>query len=183
MGRERRRTDLYGRTRRFLYGLLLLAAAPGAVAVEELAYVGKYRTAQPTVSAAERRSGATVQGLVVLRAGESQPQLALDTITAQVHEPGSEQAPRFQIPAVERKGGFELALADFGAFELSLRLRRGEAGGWLLGGTLGFHQAGADCPVAAVPSVPVPELYGDETRYLSFEAALRQSQLGFKWRA
>ena len=41
-GRDRRRTDLYGRARRFLYGILLLFAAPGVMAADEMAAIGKY---------------------------------------------------------------------------------------------------------------------------------------------
>jgi hypothetical protein len=41
-GRERRRTDLYGRTRRVMYGILLAFAAPGAMAADGLGEIGKY---------------------------------------------------------------------------------------------------------------------------------------------
>ena len=44
-GRERRRTDLYGRARRFLYGALLAVATPGAMAADELGALGKYAAA------------------------------------------------------------------------------------------------------------------------------------------
>lgn len=44
-GRERRRTDIYGRARRLMYGLLLLAASPGAMASDPMAELGRYTAA------------------------------------------------------------------------------------------------------------------------------------------
>lgn len=41
-GRERRRTDLYGRARRALYGALLFFAAPGCMAADEFAQLGRF---------------------------------------------------------------------------------------------------------------------------------------------
>ena len=41
-GRERRRTDFYGRVRRIMYGVLLAAASPGAMAADELGAIGQY---------------------------------------------------------------------------------------------------------------------------------------------
>lgn len=196
MGRERRRKDPINRMRRFLYGLLLLAAAPGAAAADELAYFGKYRNAQTVASTPERRAVATVQGLVVLRADADAAllQLALDTVTAQIHDPEAEGAPHFLI-AAERTGrvpegaAFDLAVAEFGTFHLDL-LPRYDAGAWSLGGTLELvrlRDAGGH--LATVPEVRVPGLHRNETRYLPFEASLKRSdtagvqQLTFKWRA
>jgi len=72
-GRERRRKGPVNAVRRFLYGMLLLAAAPGAAAADALASIGKFRghTAPP---APARAALATLQGLL--------PQHAL---TAVVH--------------------------------------------------------------------------------------------------
>jgi len=138
-GRERRRTDLYGRVRRFLYGVLLLAAAPGAVAADELASLGKFRAqAHATVAASERAVVATLQGLIMINAepvappetpiqGQSgYPRIALDTITARVPEAGS--APLFRVAVTQstiRDGiGFDIAVPDLGNFHLNLYTRR-----------------------------------------------------------
>lgn len=138
-GRERRRTDLYGRIRRFLYGLLLLAASPGAVAADEFASLGKFRApTQATVAASERAVLATLQGLIMINAepatppdtaiqGRSgYPSIALDTITARVPEAGS--APLFRVAVTQntiRDGvGFDIAVPDLGHFHLNLYARR-----------------------------------------------------------
>ena len=187
MGRDRRRTDLYGRVRRFLYGLLLLAAAPGAVAVEELAHFGRYRVGQ-AVATPEARPLATVQGLVVLRAdpaddGDGPPRLALDTVTAQLDQADAERAPQFRITAIESGGAFDLPVSDFGDFRLNLLLHRDEMAAWALGGTLELERpVDGGRHVAAVPPVRVQGLHRSETRYLPFEIALLRSQLTFKWR-
>lgn len=140
VGRERRRTDLYGRVRRFLYGLLLLAAAPGAMAADELAAYGQYRAAaRPAASAPERAVVATLQGLVMIHAERAAspdapiqdphayPRVALDTITARL--PEAVDAPLFRVAVSEglsiRDGvGFDLAVPDVGNFHLNLYARR-----------------------------------------------------------
>jgi len=195
MGRERRRKDLIGRTRRFLYGLLLLAAAPGAVAADELAYIGKYRGAQSVAAATQSRALAKLQGLVLIGGSlrdDAPPLLGLDTVTAEIPEQGADRVPHFQILAtatgrVRDGAGFDLAVNDFGTFNLDLLLRP-DGGAWLLGGTLELTRAaGLQC-AAAVPEVRVQGLHRRETRYLPFEAALKQvaqedPKLAFKWRA
>jgi len=196
MGRERRRTDLYGRVRRFLYGLLLLAAAPGAVATDELAYVGKYWGAQPVATASQSRALARLQGLILI-GGSTQydvpPQLALDSVTAEIPEQGAERVPHFMISAtasgrVRDGAGFDLAVNEFGTFGLDLQLKP-DTGAWILGGALELSRApGPARYVAVVPEVRVQGLHRTETRYLPFEASLKQvagaaPQLAFKWRA
>lgn len=138
-GRERRRRDLYGRVRRFLYGLLLLAAAPGAVAADELAALGKFRAhAKATATASEQAVVATLQGLVMVHAervnppetpiqGQSgYPRIALDTLTARL--PDANDAPLFRVAVTEstiRDGvGFDVAVPDLGNFHLNLYTRR-----------------------------------------------------------
>jgi len=195
MGRERRRKDLYGRVRRFLYGLLLLAAAPGAVAADELAYIGKYRGAQSIATAPQSRALARLQGLILI-GGSAQddvpPRIGLDTVTAEIPQPGAERVPHFLIPATatDRVGdgaGYDLAVNEFGTFRLDLLLRP-DAGAWLLSGALELARtAGPERYVAALPEVRVQGLHRSETRYLPFEAALKQvaegdPQLAFKWR-
>lgn len=138
-GRERRRTDLYGRVRRFLYGLLLLAASRGAMAADEFAALGKYRASPPAASALQQAAIATLQGLVVLSAQQASdpgdaspydtyPGLALDAVTARIQEPQAEQSPLFRINGIDSTSikdgiGFDLAVADFGHFHLNLYSR------------------------------------------------------------
>ena len=141
VGIERRRTDLYGRARRFAYGILLLAAAPGALAADELAYLGKYRAQAhpPAASATERAVLATLQGLVMihaervhdagapLRAQLDSPRIALDTVTARVQD--FADAPLFRVtvsesPSIRDGIGFDLAVPDLGHFHLNLYARR-----------------------------------------------------------
>jgi hypothetical protein len=139
-GRERRRTDLYGRARRFAYGLLLLAAAPGAMAADELAAFGQHRAAaRPAASASERAVVATLQGLVMVHAERGAnpdapiqdqhgyPRVALDTITARL--PEAAEAPLFRVSVSEGRSlrdgvGFDLAVPDIGNFHLNLYARR-----------------------------------------------------------
>lgn len=187
-GRERRRKGLVNRVRRGLYALLLLVAAPGASAVDELAAWGKYRNL-PSTASAEVRSLATVQGLIVLRAhpegGEDAPLLALETVTAKIHGDLSEPAPHFAIAAVSSGGGFDVVLADVGTLRLAFEFGGIESDrAWSLGGQLGLAaEPGAERKVAEVPAVRVRVLYASETRYLPFEVSVRESQIGFKWRA
>lgn len=140
VGRERRRRDLYGRVRRFLYGLLLLAAAPGAVAADELASLGKFKAhTRAAVSASEQAIMATLQGLVMINADRAAnpeapiqgqagyPRIALDTITARLPEAGD--APLFRVAVTESRSirdgvGFDLAVPDLGNFHLNLYARR-----------------------------------------------------------
>lgn len=140
MGRERRRTDLYGRARRFVYGLLLLAASPGAMAADELAALGQHRAVAPPVASASGRAVlATLQGLIMVHAERSigpdtplqdqhgYPRVALDTISARL--PEATESPLFRVAVSEgyalRDGlGFDLAVPDLGNFHLNLYTRR-----------------------------------------------------------
>jgi hypothetical protein len=203
VGRERRRRDLYGRVRRFLYGILLLAASPGAVAADEMASLGKFRAqAKATASASEQAVVATLQGLVMVHAervaspetpiqGRSgYPRIALDTITARLPEPG--EAPLFRIAVSEGRSirdgvGFDLAVPDLGNFHLNLYTRRnaktegkrwsvsdGEADrSWSVGGTLELVRTVDGGRQVAF----VPELLVDLSdraeSYLPFQASLR----------
>src|SRR5690348_8479567 len=104
-GRDRRRTDLYGRARRYLYGVMLLATAPAALAANEITSVGRYR--EPVVATATAQViSATLQGLVLLRARESvdpsaplaqSPLISLDTVTAHMADGSGSEAPRFRV--------------------------------------------------------------------------------------
>lgn len=232
IGRERRRTDAYGRARRFLYGVLLLAAAPGAIAADGSSDPGKYRS-DSTASAASpsQQLVATLQGLVMVHAEEvvnpatplfghsSHPRLALDIVTARVY--AGAESPRFRVAGSEgqvlRGGtGFDLGVANVGDFHLSLYSRRSAktpgrryAAGdedhapapdprWSIGGTLELVRTlGGDRFVAVVPELLV-DLTGAGTRYLPFQASLKQAnwrsvaekaaldervlQLAFRWR-
>lgn len=191
-GRERRRKDLVGRTRRFLYGLLLLAAAPGAIAADELAYVGKYRT--QAVTQAVQQDIATLQGLLVLRAGTGDaPEVSLDTATAQVSQQGAGPAPQFRISPAPSAGpdgvAFDLPVGDLGEFQLKLRTERSAAlSAWSLGGTLEMlASATRRRHVATIPTLRIHDMHGREVRYLAFDATLRtgdagEEQLAFRWR-
>lgn len=192
IGRERRRKDLVGRTRRFLYGLLLLAAAPGAIAADELAYVGKYRT--QSVAQAAQQDIATLQGLLVLRAGAGDaPEVSLDTATAQVPQQGAGPAPQFRISPAPSTGpdgvAFDLPVGDIGEFQLKLRTERSAAlSAWSLGGTLEMLAATSKRrQVATIPTLRIHDMHGREVRYLAFDATLRtgdagDDQLAFRWR-
>src|SRR5262245_58172691 len=121
-GRERRRKDPVSRIRRFLYGLLLLAAAPGAYAADELASIGKYRS-HDTPHSPQHAALASLQGLLVLRPGKDDaPEVSLDTATAQVPQAGAAQSPQFRIEPARSAGpdgvAFGLAVSDFGEFQL-----------------------------------------------------------------
>lgn len=185
-GRERRRKGLVNRIRRGLYGLLLMAAAPGASAVDELAAWGKYRNL-PSTASAGIRSLATVQGLIVLRThpdrDDAAPQLSLETVTAQIHGDADEPAPQFVIAAVKTGGGFDVAL-DVGTLRLDFQIGGTDTDrAWSLGGQLGLAgDPGAERKVAEVPAVRVHALHAREARYLPFEVAVRDAGVGFKWR-
>jgi hypothetical protein len=192
-GRERRRKDPISRIRRFLYGLLLLAAAPGALASDELAAIGKYRE-QP-VTQTVRADLATLQGLLVLRAGSGDaPDVSLDSITAQVPQNGSAQTPQFRITAARSAGpdgvAFDLPVADLGEFQLKLRTgRSAELSAWSLGGTFELQAtASRRRHVASIPTLRIHDMHGREVRYLAFDASLKQDgdsqepQLAFSWR-
>ena len=193
-GRERRRKDLVGRTRRFLYGLLLLAAAPGALAADELASIGKYRA--PDSSHSQQQAAlATLQGLLVLRAGKDDaPEVSLDSATAQVPQPGNQQAPQFRLDPARSAGpdgvAFGLPVSEFGEFQLNLKTERSAAfSAWSLGGTLEVLAAASrKRHVAAVPTLRINDMHGREIRYLAFDASLKQGaagedpQLAFSWR-
>lgn len=200
-GRERRRTDLYGRTRRFLYGLLLLAAAPGAMAADEMASIGRYKAAPPVASTAEKLVTATLQGLVLLHATDEQstlqpngyPRLGLDTVTGRVADTALADSPLFSVAVSEggaiRDGlGFDMALPDVGNFHLNLYARSGArtsgkrftmsgdatpARSWSLGGSLELVRTTDGSKHVAF----VPELLLDVDtagkRYLPFQASVK----------
>ena len=199
-GRERRRTDLYGRVRRFLYGLLLLAAAPGAMAADEMASLGRYR-AQPVVAAAEKLVTATLQGLVLLHASDEQnplqgngyPHLGLDTVTARIQDNAIADAPLFRVAVSDggevRDGmGFDLALPDIGNFHLNLYARsnaktagkRWNMSGdeasprsWSVGGTLELvRSVDGSRHLAFVPELLL-DIDNSGKRYLPFQAAVK----------
>jgi hypothetical protein len=191
IGRERRRKDPINRLRRFLYGMLLLAAAPVAAA-DQLAGYGKFRNlaAPPTP---ERAELATLEGLLVLRAGtDGGPDITLESATARVPQQDSGAAPQFSILAQRAPGAegaaFEMAIADLGQFRLRLRSERSAAlSAWSLGGTLELARGAGQGPVTEVPTLRINDMYGSETRYLAFEASVKQdaaqeAQLAFHWR-
>lgn len=142
VGRERRRKGPVNRVRRFLYGLLLAAAAPGAMAADELAALGQYRAQpRPATTVAPERAAvlATLQGLIMihaetaaaeeapLRAERGYPRIALDTVTARVQQVG--EAPLFRVsvsdgPSIRDGVGFDLAVPELGNFHLNLYARR-----------------------------------------------------------
>ena len=143
IGRERRRTDAYGRARRLLYGILLLAASPGAIAADGTADLGKYRSASTaTAVTAGQALVATLQGLVMISTEEivspatplfghtGYPRMALDTVTARVYE-GAE-SPRFRVAGDGRSlrdgMGFDLDVGTVGTFHLNLYSRRNANG-------------------------------------------------------
>lgn len=192
-GRERRRKGPVNALRRFMYGMLLLAAAPGATAADDLASIGKYRglTAPP---APARAALATLQGLLVLRArSDGGPDVSLEAITAQVPQQGSALAPQFQVSADRKDHSdsvvFDLPLSELGAFRLSLHTERTAAlSAWSLAGTLeATLEPDHRHAVAAVPTLRINDMFGSETRYLAFEGSVRRGanqepQLAFSWR-
>ncbi len=137
VGRERRRKGPINKLRRLLYGLLL-AAASGGAAADELAYVGKYKVRQ-IAATTQQAVQVTLQGLVLLHAentespetpiqGHGYPRIALNTVTARLQEPAAARAPLLSVAVSEdgsiRDGvGFDLAVPDFGNFHLSLYTR------------------------------------------------------------
>src|SRR6185503_17864611 len=153
-----------------LYGLLLLAAAPGALAADELASIGKYRT--PTVAQAQQAEIASLQGLLVLRAGSGDaPEVSLDAATAQVPQ-GAGQAPQFRISPERNADGvaYDLPVGDLGEFQLKLRTERSESlSAWSLGGSLEMLAAATKRRhVAAIPTLRIHDMHGREVRYLAF---------------
>jgi hypothetical protein len=192
-GRERRRKGPVNAVRRFLYGMLLLAAAPGATASDDLAAIGKYR-GLTTPPAPQRAALATLQGLLVLRArSDGGPDVSLDAVTAQVPQKGSALAPQFQVSADRKDHAdsvvFDLPLSDLGAFRLNLRTERTAAlSAWSLAGTLeATLEPDQRHATAAVPTLRINDMFGSETRYLAFEGSVRRGanqepQLAFNWR-
>lgn len=191
IGRERRRKGPVNRIRRFLYGALLLAAAPGASAIEALADVGKYRVAP---AAAEQQAALVrVQGLLMLRVNEHQdPDVVLDAVTAQL--PRSDAMPQFSIAAVRRDNGrfgadFDLPVDEFGDFHVSLLAERSAVlSAWSLGGTIELARTSGERYAARVPELRVQELHAREIRFLAFETSLARGraetgpELEFRWR-
>lgn len=138
-GRERRKKGLINRARRLLYGLLLLAASPGATAADELAYAGQYR-ADPVAATAQQALLATLQGLLLIHAespessespiqGNGYPRIALDTVTARLLEQAVSDPVLLRVAVSDSESirdgvGINLAIADIGNFHLNLYARR-----------------------------------------------------------
>jgi len=190
-GRERRRKGPVNRLRRLLYGALLLAAAPGAAAIDELAHVGRYRNV-PAASA-EQAALVRVQGLLMLRLNEHQdPDVVLDAVTAQL--PSSEAAPQFSIAPLRRDNGrfgadFGLPVDEFGEFRLNLLAERSPVlSAWALGGSIELERTSGERYAARIPELRVQEMHAREIRFLAFETALerghggREPELEFRWR-
>lgn len=187
-GRERRRKGPINRIRRFLYGALLLAAAPGAAPADELAYVGKFRTA-PATTAVHQAALVVLQGLLVLRVNGERPDVVLDAVTAQLPDAGTGQAPQSSVSVARVGSGFDLPIEDLGDFRLLLAAQPSVAlAAWSLAGSLEFFRAGGERLAVAVPELRVQGLHGRELRYLAFEAGVRRKtpeaalQLDFRWR-
>jgi len=192
VGRERRRKGPINRIRRLLYGALLLAAAPGAAAVDELAHVGKYRNV--TIAAnAQQAALVRVQGLLMLRLNEQQdPDVTLDAVTAQL--PTAEATPQFSIAPVRRENGrfgadFDLPVDEFGAFRLNLLAERSAVlAAWSLGGAIELERPSGQRYAARVPELRVQEMHAREIRFLAFETSLERGRIGqeprleFRWR-
>lgn len=189
LGRERRRTDLYGRVRRFLYGILLLAASPGAYPTDEIAHVGRVRA--PAAAEAQSVSLAQIQGLLVLHSqpvAGLPPTMTLDSVTAQVQDPGSGQAPFFRIAPRAEGGHFALPITDFGSFDLRLQVRTDPLHPeWSLAGSLHLqHTAEGAEHRAEIANLRITP--GGNTIYVPFEVSLQQSrdapdpELTFRWR-
>jgi hypothetical protein len=191
IGRERRRKGPINRIRRLLYGALLLAAAPGASAIEQLADIGKYRHA-PAV-AEQQAALVRVQGLLMLKLNEHQdPDVMLDAVTAQLLQ--SDAMPQFSIAPVRRDNGrfgadFDLPVDEFGDFRFSLLAERSAVlSAWSLGGTLELARTSGERYVARVPELRVQELHAREIRFLAFETSLERGRIGtgpeleFRWR-
>jgi hypothetical protein len=189
-GRERRRKGPINRVRRFLYGALLLAAAPGAAAIDALADVGKYRDVP--VAAAQQAALVRVQGLLMLRVNEQQdPDVVLDAVTAQLLQ--ADAMPQFSIAPVRRDNGrfgadFDLPVDDFGDFHLSLLAERSPVlAAWSLGGTIELARITGERYAARVPELRVQELHARELRFLAFETSLARGRIGaepeleFRW--
>jgi hypothetical protein len=190
-GRERRRKGPVNRIRRFLYGALLLAAAPGAAAVDELAQFGRYPV--PVATAAQPAALVRVQGLLMLRVNDSHdPDVMLDAITAQL--PQADATPQFSVAPVRRDQGrfgadFSLPIDEFGEFQLSLLAERSPVlSAWSLGGSIELARIGGERYVARIPELRVQELHAREIRFLAFETALERRgpdlapELDFRWR-
>lgn len=191
-GRERRRKGPINRIRRFFYGALLLAAAPGAAAVDELAHVGKYRNL-PVAAAQQAAALVRVQGLLMLRVNEAHdPDVVLDAVTAQL--PQLDATPQFSIAPVRRDNGrfgadFDLPVDEFGEFRLNLLAERSAVlSAWSLGGTLELTRLSGERHVARVPELRVQEMHAREIRFLAFETSLERGRAGqapeleFRWR-
>jgi len=190
-GRERRRKGPINRIRRLLYGALLLAAAPGAAAVDELAHIGKYRNVP--AAAAQPAALVRVQGLLMLRLNEQQdPDVVLDAVTAQL--PSLEAAPQFSIAPLRREHGrfgadFGLPVEEFGEFRLSLLAERSPVlSAWSLGGSIELERVTGERYSARVPELRVQEMHAREIRFLAFDTSLargragQEPQLEFRWR-
>ena len=190
-GRERRRKGPINRIRRVLYGALLLAAAPGAAAIDELAHYGKYHNVP--VVAAEQAALVRVQGLLMLRVNEQHdPDVVLDAVTAQL--PLADAVPQFSIAPVRRDNGrfgadFDLPVDEFGEFRLNLLAERSPVlSAWSLGGTIELARISGERYAARVPELRVQEMHAREIRFLAFETSLSRGRIGegpsleFRWR-
>lgn len=206
-GRERRRTDLYGRARRYLYGVMLLATAPAAIAADQLALVGRYRPPLAVTASTAEFISATLQGLVLLHARErtdpaaplsQSPLISLDTVTAHVTDDAGGEVPRFRVAVVEtgllRDGaGFDLTVPEIGNFHLNLYARNnaktdgkrwtvGDAGiphSWSLGGTMELVRTlDGGRHFAFVPELKL-DIDDSRARYLPFQASIKYAN----WRS
>ena len=192
-GRERRRKGAINRIRRLVYGVMLLLALPLTALANEFAIVGKFRNliAPPTPARSELVS---VDGLLVLRAGaDGGPVVTLESATARVPQPDAGSVPQFRLDPQRDAGAdgtaFDLVIADLGRFRLLLRSQRTAAlSAWSLGGTLEAALKAGNAPASAeVPTLRINDMYGSETRYLAFNASVRQDaaeppKLAFRWR-
>lgn len=200
--RERRRTDALGRLRRFLYGVLLLMAAPGAFASGDPGDAARHRAPAVVEAHAPKVLEATLQGLIIVHADEEgdasrsahadrgYPRIALDTVSARL--PVDDEAPLFRVTASEGRAlrdgvGFDLPLPELGNLHLNLYTRRNARSAgerialddgaappptWSVGGTLELVRTVEGRRAIAV----VPELtvdLRDEAIYLPFQASLR----------
>lgn len=140
VGRDRRRKGPIARLRRLMYGVLLLAAAPGVACADELAYVGKVRHSTPASSPYASIVQATIEGLVLLHAdpvdspdtpiqGNGYPRVALDSVNARVFQAASSNPSLVKLTVLQtgqvRDGvGFDMRVPDLGNFHLNLYSRR-----------------------------------------------------------
>jgi hypothetical protein len=140
VGRERRRKGPINRLRRFMYGMLLAAAVPGAAAADELGQIGKYKPRSIATAVSQGALEASIEGLLVLHAeraaaadaapqGNAYPRIALDSVNARIQQPLNGEAHLLKVDVTSggtlRDGvGFDMLVPDFGRFHLNLYSRR-----------------------------------------------------------